>query len=71
MYLGGFLVMIGFGTWRTSPAIVLLAVPFAVFAHLFVVLYEERTLERRFGAAYTAYRALVNRWLPQRPGRTP
>ena len=70
MYLGGFLVMIGFGAWRASPAIVLLAVPFAVFAHLFVVLYEERTLGRRFGAAYTAYRALVNRWLPQRPGAT-
>jgi protein-S-isoprenylcysteine O-methyltransferase Ste14 len=45
--------------------------PFAVFAHLFVMLYEERTPERRFGATYTAYRALVNRWLPQRPGGTP
>jgi protein-S-isoprenylcysteine O-methyltransferase Ste14 len=67
MYLGGFLVMIGFGVWRASLAIVLLAVPFAVFAHLFVVLYEERTLERQFGIPYIAYRALVNRWLPKRP----
>jgi protein-S-isoprenylcysteine O-methyltransferase Ste14 len=70
MYLGALLVLIGFGAWRTSLAMILLAVPIAGLAHLFVVLYEERTLERRFGPAYTAYRAVVNRWLPQRPGAT-
>ncbi|OLC69145.1 MAG: hypothetical protein AUH78_24585 [Gemmatimonadetes bacterium 13_1_40CM_4_69_8] len=68
MYLGALLVLMGFGAWHTSLAMVLLAVPAAALAHLFVVLYEERTLERRFGLPYIAYRALVNRWLPRRPG---
>lgn len=39
---------------------------YAVFVlagfHLVVVLYEERALERRFGAAYQAYRRAVPRW---------
>ena len=68
MYLGGLLLLVGFGGWRTSLAMILLAVPIAALVHLFVVLYEERTLERRFGLQYVAYRALVNRWLPKRPG---
>ena len=68
MYLGALLVLIGFGAWHTSLAMVLFAVPAAALAHLFVVLYEEPTLERRFGLPYIAYRALVNRWLPKRPG---
>lgn len=68
MYLSGLVVLIGFGAWHTSLAMVLFAVPAAALAHLFVVLYEEPTLERRFGLPYIAYRALVNRWLPRRPG---
>ena len=68
MYLGALLVLIGFGAWRASLAMILLAIPVAALAHLFVVLYEERTLERRFGMPYIAYHALVNRWLPKRPG---
>lgn len=36
--------------------------------HLFVVGYEERTLRRRFGASYDAYRAAVPRWLPRLSG---
>jgi len=68
MYLGALLVLIGFGAWHTSLAMVLFAVPAAALAHLFVVLYEEPSLERRFGLPYVAYRALVNRWVPKRPG---
>lgn len=67
MYLGALLVLIGFGAWHTSLAMVLFAVPVAAVAHLFVVLYEEPSLERRFGLPYVAYRALVNRWVPKRP----
>jgi protein-S-isoprenylcysteine O-methyltransferase Ste14 len=33
--------------------------------HLFVLLYEEPTLRRRYGAAYDNYRAHVRRWLPR------
>ena len=35
--------------------------------HLFVLFYEEPTLQRLFGAEYDAYRARVRRWLPGVP----
>lgn len=38
--------------------------------HLFVVLYEERTLRTRFGAAYELYRRNAWRWIPH-PPRSP
>lgn len=41
----------------------------AVF-HLFVVLYEEPTLRRLFGASYDAYCGRVPRWLPRLSGRS-
>ena len=33
--------------------------------HIFVLLYEEPTLHRTFGAEYDAFRAHVPRWLPR------
>jgi protein-S-isoprenylcysteine O-methyltransferase Ste14 len=69
MYLGALLVLIGFGLWHGSLSMVLLALPAAVLAHLFVVLYEEPALRQRFGQPYAAYLALVNRWVPKRPSR--
>ena len=40
--------------------------------HLFVVAYEEPTLQRTFGAEYQAYRANVPRWVPRvTPWRAP
>jgi protein-S-isoprenylcysteine O-methyltransferase Ste14 len=46
------------------------SIPVAVYGvfvgvcfHLFVVRYEEPTLQRLFGAGYTQYRANVRRWL--------
>jgi protein-S-isoprenylcysteine O-methyltransferase Ste14 len=38
--------------------------------HLFVLLYEEPTLRRSYGAQYAAYGAQVRRWIPRlRPWR--
>jgi protein-S-isoprenylcysteine O-methyltransferase Ste14 len=39
----------------------------AVFCHLFVTGYEERTLRRRFGDSYLEYRQTVPRWIPRPP----
>jgi protein-S-isoprenylcysteine O-methyltransferase Ste14 len=69
MYLGALLVLMGFGLWHASFSMVVLAIPAAAVAHLFVVVYEEPTLRHRFGLPYVAYLALVNRWLPKRPSR--
>ncbi len=40
------------------------AVLWTVF-HVFVVVYEERVLARKYGESYFAYRAAVPRWLPR------
>jgi protein-S-isoprenylcysteine O-methyltransferase Ste14 len=33
--------------------------------HLFVIIYEESALERKFGDSYLRYRQVVPRWLPR------
>ena len=69
MNLGALAILIGFGLWHASLAMVLFALPAAAVAHLFVVVYEEPTLRRTFGAPYVTYVAQVNRWVPKAPGR--
>jgi protein-S-isoprenylcysteine O-methyltransferase Ste14 len=65
MYLGAGAVLLGVGLVVASPAIVLLAAFFLLAAHLFVLLYEEPALQRRFGESYLRYKTSVNRWLPR------
>jgi protein-S-isoprenylcysteine O-methyltransferase Ste14 len=50
-----------FGAW----SLVLLGAGFWLAFHLFVVAYEEPTLQQTFGAEYEAYRANVPRWVPR------
>jgi protein-S-isoprenylcysteine O-methyltransferase Ste14 len=40
----------------------------ALGVHLFVILYEEPTLRRKFGAEYEAYCRNVRRWWPRLKG---
>lgn len=70
MYLGGALLLAGYGLTQRSGAILLLAAVLLGAAHLFVVRFEEPGLEERFGESYRAYCATTNRWLPRRPRRT-
>lgn len=67
MYLGAFAVLAGSGLAFRSPSVVALGFAAAVLAHAFVVLFEEPTLERRFGDGYREYRRTTNRWLPRIP----
>src|SRR5574341_500935 len=69
MYLGGLSVLAGFGLWNRSIPMTLVVAPAAALVHLFVIWYEEPSLEHRFGEAYRAYRAAVRRWVPTPPGR--
>jgi len=66
MYIGGFLVLAGFGLYEQSPAILIFAMPWLLLAHLFVVCYEEPHLRSKFGAPYQTYCRSVRRWLPMR-----
>jgi protein-S-isoprenylcysteine O-methyltransferase Ste14 len=64
MAKGGLAVLLGWGLYERSPAILLLGLLTAVLMHLLVVCVEEPKLERRFGQSYLAYKGRVNRWVP-------
>jgi protein-S-isoprenylcysteine O-methyltransferase Ste14 len=63
IYLGMFIVYAGLGIAAGSPWALLLMVPLALTIRFGVVAREEAYLERRFGAAYRAYKSQVRRWL--------
>jgi protein-S-isoprenylcysteine O-methyltransferase Ste14 len=65
MYIGGFLVLCGFGLYERSPAILFFALPWLLLAHLFVIFYEEPHLRTTFGTSYDNYCSAVRRWLPR------
>lgn len=65
MYDGALLVLFGHVLWFPSLALLVCPIIFFVSFHLFVVLYEERTLRKKFGAAYEQYCRDVPRWLPR------
>ena len=64
MYVGAGAALCGAAAFYESAALVAFAAGFLVVAHLFVVLYEEPTLEQTFGARYADYRNAVPRWMP-------
>ena len=65
MYVSVLAIVLGqallFGEWR----LMVYAALFWLACHAYVILYEERTLQRKFGAEYDAFRAKVPRWIPQ------
>jgi protein-S-isoprenylcysteine O-methyltransferase Ste14 len=65
MYTSGIVFLLGHVFW--SPSLPLAAAPstFLLAAHLFVTLYEEPTLRKKFGAAYEQYCRDVPRWIPR------
>ncbi len=67
MAIGAGSALVGVALFYESLSFFLFAVLFMLAIHAFVVLYEEPTLRRMFGAEYVAYCAKVSRWLPQRP----
>jgi protein-S-isoprenylcysteine O-methyltransferase Ste14 len=64
MYIGAGTALTGAALFYQSAALVAFAAGFIVVAHMFVVLFEEPTLERTFGARYADYRNAVPRWMP-------
>jgi protein-S-isoprenylcysteine O-methyltransferase Ste14 len=64
-YVAVVALVIGQGLLFGSGAVLAYAVLLALGFHLFVVLYEEPTLRRRFGAEYEAYCRRVPRWWPR------
>src|SRR6185295_18008860 len=65
MYIGGALLLLGFGLIEGSPSIALFVPVWILLFHLLVVFYEERTLRAKFGPDYEAYCRRTPRWLPR------
>jgi len=66
MYIGAFLLLAGYALCAASFAALLVAFAMLGAAMLFVLVYEEPSLERRFGESYRAYRRATPRWIPRR-----
>jgi len=67
MYLGVLLFILGETIFFRQLVLVIHLVCVASLIQVFVLAYEEPTLQRRFGALYSDYCNAVHRWLPRRP----
>jgi protein-S-isoprenylcysteine O-methyltransferase Ste14 len=65
MYVGGLMLLIGFGLYERSISILFLTLLLFLLVHMFVLFYEEPTLTRKFGSSYQKYRKVVPRWIPR------
>jgi protein-S-isoprenylcysteine O-methyltransferase Ste14 len=70
MYVGGLLLLLGLGLYEHSVSILLMALTLLLVVHLLVVLYEEPTLRKLFGASYEEYCKSTRRWLPGASSRS-
>ena len=65
MYIGVALAILGQAAVFRSIHIAEYAGVMLLIAHIFVVLYEEPTLQGQFGESYEEYKRTVPRWLPR------
>jgi protein-S-isoprenylcysteine O-methyltransferase Ste14 len=65
MYIGAIVALTGASLFYESFALLGSTALFAATTHLFVMVYEEPTLGRMFGADYAQYRHRVRRWRPR------
>jgi len=63
MYIGGLILLLGFGLYERSISILVFAAALFLPVHLFVVYYEEPRLRKEFGARYENFCKTVPRWL--------
>jgi protein-S-isoprenylcysteine O-methyltransferase Ste14 len=64
MYLAVLSIIFGQALLFGSTTLLWYGAVFSLLVHAFVVLYEEPTLRRRYGAEYDRYCAAVRRWRP-------
>jgi len=67
MYLGVLTLLLGEAALFQSLRLLEYAAVIFVIVNLFVRLYEEPALRRRFGDSYERYRCAVQRWIPGKP----
>ncbi len=65
IYVGVMLIFLGHFLWSGYWSLLLYALLSLIGVHFFIILYEEPTLKKKFGAAYEEYLLQVPRWLPR------
>lgn len=65
MYLGVLSVVLGWALIFCAPILLGYLFTLWLFFHLFILIYEEPTLRRRFGDSYREYCRGVPRWIPR------
>jgi protein-S-isoprenylcysteine O-methyltransferase Ste14 len=65
IYMGVLLIFLGHFLWFGYWSLLLYIVLAFIGVHIFVILYEEPILKRKFGAAYEDYCQRVPRWIPK------
>lgn len=65
MYVGVGTILLGEAIAFHSRGLAIYLAISAVCAHVFVLVYEEPTLQRKFRGEYEEYCAHVNRWIPK------
>ncbi len=65
MYVGVEMMLIGHFLWFGFWLFLAYAVFFFLAFHTFILIYEEPTLKKKFGAAYEDYLKKVPRWIPR------
>jgi len=65
IYMGALSIFLGYFLWFGYWALLMYAVFSFIGVHAFVILYEEPTLKKKFGAAYEEYLKRVPRWIPK------
>lgn len=63
MYVGLTIAQIGIGFALNAGWLLIALIPTLIIMRQLVIAREERYLEAKFGAEYTAYKATVRRWL--------
>jgi protein-S-isoprenylcysteine O-methyltransferase Ste14 len=65
MYFGVLLILIGYFLWVGFWSLLVYTAFAFIATHLFVTLYEEPTLKKKFGKSYEDYLKQVPRWIPK------
>ncbi len=66
IYIAVVAIILGQGVLMGDARLIVYGAMLWVSFHLFVLVYEEPTLEQTFGGEYEAYRAGIPRWIPRR-----
>lgn len=62
LYAGWFVMLFGYTFIFNSVSVLAFSIAFMICTHLYVVYIEEKSLEKKIGKSYNAYKQTVPRW---------